>query len=484
MDIEDDLKQNINKIKVSKLYPFQKLICLRKYILPRYFYILRNFNIPIKILQNMDQFVNASINEILNINKVSRNWIHRRWRDGGLNIQSLENEYYINKLTILYRLSKSKDELIKKVFKFHINDELERKNVKTVSVKNVEEVKNYNKEYNILLYNFIYDNSLKKIITEDNKNISELNNILQFCIYSFNKLNIECMLIDNQVVLVGKSHIMKNVNMKNIMKHLHKELYTIYNSENYNNNNNNNCEEEINVMAQNFKTEILRNNKRSNQYILQNNCSEKQFSLLYKMRCNIMKNYGKCRRCNNDSVNYKHILQNCFPMRNLYTKRRNVVVEKLKQLIKYSKYNYYEMYDSTLDKIIDIRKEENKLLRPDIVLFNEVENKVIMIEVAVSYVSNKFNGVELTEKLKREKYNSLIEELKQNNFKVEFYPIVFESTGIYFKNRIFNDMLIKVYNIRFKTIKNIVDYINNNIIRVDFEIVSKYFTKNVSGGDE
>lgn len=52
------------------------------------------------------------------------------------------------------------------------------------------------------------------------------------------------------MVILGKTNIMKNLKLKNIIKHLHKVLYALYNS---------NIEESIKV--QNFKSNILRNNK-------------------------------------------------------------------------------------------------------------------------------------------------------------------------------------------------------------------------------
>lgn len=52
----------------------------------------------------MDHFINGTINEILKINKISKCCINGNMRDGGLNIQCLENELIQNILKISYKM--------------------------------------------------------------------------------------------------------------------------------------------------------------------------------------------------------------------------------------------------------------------------------------------------------------------------------------------------------------------------------------------
>lgn len=157
-----------------------------------------------------------------------------------------------------------------------------------------------------------------------------------------------------------------------------------------------------------------------------------------------------CEKCPNKIHNLFHILQDCKPNMPYYKDRHDNACSLIYSYIKCQK-NYEIYYDKNQENIFEFNiPKELKLLRPDMILLNRVENRIIIIEVAFfSYNSNIKGIIESKEDYKYKKYKNLVEFYKEKGFMIEYFTLLFDSTGFIINNtkehiiHIFNELKLK-----------------------------------------
>lgn len=122
----------------------------------------------------------------------------------------------------------------------------------------------------------------------------------------------------------------------------------------------------------------------------------------------------------------------------------------------------YETYfDKNQNDIFEFEIPENiRNLRPDIFMLNRMKRKIIIMEVAYIYYNSNIVGlIENKENFKLTKYSELILYYNKQGYSVEFFPLLFDSTGFIVEETKENIILIfkelhikKPYMSLFKTI--------------------------------
>jgi hypothetical protein len=137
-----------------------------------------------------------------------------------------------------------------------------------------------------------------------------------------------------------------------------------------------------------------------------------------------------CSACGKEcNESLQHILNGCPAKRRLIIERHDSVVRYLRDTVQEKRREFsYAVTDATVREV-DI--QENRMLKPDVQLWNAERNKVILIEVNVPYAKTWEGRDSLEEKyeLKREKYRDLTRELQARGVETEFYVVVVSSLG-------------------------------------------------------
>ncbi|XP_071052122.1 uncharacterized protein [Onthophagus taurus] len=152
----------------------------------------------------------------------------------------------------------------------------------------------------------------------------------------------------------------------------------------------------------------------------------------------------KCRICNNKEESLDHIMAGCTMLApTQYLDRHNSVAKILhKEIIKKylaehddpNPYYQYEPRPVTENELVGVYWDRQILTdrpiqhnKPDILIYQKVENKVIMADVAVPLAAN----IQKTNREKISKYVQLAEEIKKmwNVESVRILPVVIGATG-------------------------------------------------------
>ena len=188
------------------------------------------------------------------------------------------------------------------------------------------------------------------------------------------------------------------------------------------------------------------NNPLSNSCIVNNNhpVSDSFIRFAIKGRVNILGTpefdeiihnvpHTPCPLCSftgaNATQSLAHILNGCVKRYPLYTKRhnrvQNVIVDAIKDLP-----NVSEIHRDSKISIFNL-PDDLKLLRPDIVAWDQNRKNCIIVEISVPYATINW-GLDTLKSVydtKRNKYNRLIEFIRNEGIEVSFYVIIVSSLG-------------------------------------------------------
>lgn len=434
--ITHNVEEQILQLSRSKLSAIQKIKSIKLYILPKLEFIMKNCYIDINELIRLDNLVRNFIKEWLYLpNNYITDIFYLPWYDGGLGIPKLEERYVIGKITSYINLYNSNN-YISNIIKYNQSQYEVNCNIK-LSISKTDflnwtktNVMNTNRTHQTSLISKIYNGCKKyKIKLEYNEN--------------------NCICLNTEYIDVNKNpnrkftqncDFLKEITRQNrINKFVIKKYQSVKRDIMINNNSDNFMFRKLELLNDN----ILRNTLLSRSDTFPTNYNK---HIWYSnMNINIF-----CEKCPNKIHNLFHILQDCKPNMPYYKDRHDNACSLIYSYIKCQK-NYEIYYDKNQENIFEFNiPKELKLLRPDMILLNRVENRIIIIEVAFfSYNSNIKGIIESKEDYKYKKYKNLVEFYKEKGFMIEYFTLLFDSTGFIINNtkehiiHIFNELKLK-----------------------------------------
>ena len=129
--------------------------------------------------------------------------------------------------------------------------------------------------------------------------------------------------------------------------------------------------------------------------------------------------YERCRRCGYDKETLPHVLNHCKIHCVSRARRHNAVLQQIVKVIPES---------SVPIEINRMTGGNTTNLRPGLVVTNEVDRKVIFVDVAISF-ENRFEALEDARQEKMDKYQQLAYELRGKGYTVDLNVLVVGSLG-------------------------------------------------------
>ena len=434
-----------NKFKVKALKIFnsdlritQKIHAIKTFVFPTLDFILENGQLKIKDIEGLDHFVAKNINIMFQGN-VPTALKHASWKDGGLSIPSLRDKTETCRIKALIRMLTNKDDRIKLLAQKALDNERSKRKIELI--KDTEESTFFNwKHYNhdphkgtnsiiqrarISLQNLNLSLSkvaLNKIANIDGIEEEELHN---------NSINDEDTFILKEVTSDNKLTFTDSKKISLFLTTLRKKFWA-------------SCASKQSMHLHSLYS--FADNPLSNSYILNYNlpASDSFIRFAIKSRVNILGTpefdeiihnapHKPCPLCSftgaNATQSLAHILNGCVKRYPFYTNRHNrvqsVIINALKDLPHVS-----EIHKDSKIPISNL-PEDLKLLRPDVVSWNQNRNKCIIIEISVPYATLNWGQDTLKSvyDTKRNKYARLIEFVRNEGIEVNFYVIIVSSLG-------------------------------------------------------
>lgn len=433
------------KVFNSDLLITQKVHAIKTFLIPSLDFVLSNGQMKIKHIDKLDSFISASINKLVGGN-VPLSVKHGSWKDGGLSVPSLREKCETCRVKSLLRLITHKDCEIRSLAFSAIEGEKHKRNVCTEPNPNLQSFLDWK------------DDSL-------NNEHSGTNSIVQRARVSFKNLDLTIKEIgcdelndsdteDNDTsATISNSHSMFELKdlvlNKSIKFDKSKNLSLFLTSR----------------RRERWKERMHKNtfhlhglysfseNPLSNFYLMRqfNPVCNTLFKFAIKCRTNLLGTpevnelynnlpHAHCSACLNHGrssiQSLKHILNGCVTKFKLYTERHNRLQSILLDYVRKLP-GVEEIFCDHTIHFTDL-PDDLRLLRPDIVAWHDQRKKCSILEISVPYSHNRWgeDSLKAVYEHKKEKYQRLVEFLRNNGINVQFYTIVVSSFGAVFKDSI------------------------------------------------
>lgn len=441
-NVTHNLEDQLLTLSKSKLSAIQKIKTLRFYLITQLEFIIRNCYIDENELVRIDTLIRNNVKEWLFLpNNFNIDLIYLPWYDGGLNIFNLSERYLMGKITSYIQTYNSED-FVGEVMRYNQNQyEINRNISKSTS--------------NTDFLNWKIDKN-GNIISEKSRTqqVSFISKIYRGCLLN----NIKLKYNENNRIYLQTDEINtennRNRKYNNNYDYLN-EIFRLKRIKNFNTKGYQSYKAGI-MINNSVDNYILKDLNRLNDNLLRNTLIARTdtFKTNYNKyiwsRNDNTNKYCSMRNCNHKIHNIFHVLQECSANIQFYKDRHDNTCSALYNHFK--KQREFEIYyDSNQNNIFEFQIPlELRRLRPDLLLLNRANNRMIIIEVAyINYNSYIKDIITAKENYKYYKYKRLIDFYKSNRYNVEFFPMIFDSTGYITENtkstimKLTNDLNIK-----------------------------------------
>lgn len=404
----------LQKIMHSKLCITQKVHAIKTFLLPKLDYEMVTNQIRVHTLQMMDRAIRTAINTDLGA-KLPKAVYHASWKDGGLGIPSVEDRQKVSVVRAFLCMITSQHQKIRNLMNKALKDE--RK------LRKIQEDENGD----FLGWKVDQEQGLTGTKGTGSLTARACRATLDLGLTlreheSISGSSLE--LASPERTIEVKTQSSANTTLLELMR----------------------CKWQDELKKNSFHLHSfgsLIKNKESNAFVtrIDNPAKDSLIKFVLKARTNtlptkefveIMRGipHTGCSACHKEcNESLQHILNGCPANRRLIIERHDSVVRYLRDTVQEKRREFsYAVTDATVREV-DI--QENRMLKPDVQLWNAERNKVVLIEVNVPYAKNWEGRDSLEEKyeLKREKYRDLTRELQARGVETEFYVVVVSSLG-------------------------------------------------------
>ena len=170
-----------------------------------------------------------------------------------------------------------------------------------------------------------------------------------------------------------------------------------------------------------------------------------------------------CRRCSYDKETLPHVLNHCKVHYVTITRRHDAVLHQIVKAIP----------ESSESIEVNRRTAANMTnLRPDLVVTNEVDRKVTIVDVAISF-ENRYKALEAARQTKMKKYQRLASELEEKGYTVDLNVLVIGSLGTWDPA---NEGTLEMLKIRGRSAERVRKSIVSETIRWSTNIYTEHIT--------
>lgn len=438
-------KQSALQIFNSDLLIVQKIHAIKTFVFPTIDFILENGQLKVKDIEKLDSFIAANINKLFSGN-IPTAVKHASWKDGGLSIPKLRDKAESARVKSLTRMLTNNDNNVNLLFEKAIEDERCKRHIETIEVDDSSTFLNWKS------YDADPHKGTNSLVQRARKSLSNLNMSLTRTLDN-NLLDApDSQSTPNKLFTLkdkstNKSHIFSNSKSISLFLTTSRRDFWINKA--------------VNKSFHLHSLFSFTNNPLSNQFVINQKhpVSDNFIKFAIRSRVNILgtpefdeiihnSSHKPCPLCrftnSNSTQSLSHILNGCVRRYPLYTERHNRIQNIVKEALKEMPNVASIFCDKTLQ--LDFLADDLKLLRPDIVAWNEDNSACIIAEISVPYPTTNWNtdSLKLTYENKKNKYANLVQALRNHNIKVELFVIIVSSLGsIYIETRNDINKLIK-----------------------------------------
>ena len=436
------VKHQVNQLLLSPLTLAQSLDAIRKLIIPQLDFIFMNGVVSLSYVKKLDESIRALIQKRLKCPGIPIEVIHAHWKDGGMNIPRLEHRLELLQIRSFLGLLSSKDERVRKLIKFNMCDEAQKRNIVRSDVNSfIGFSKDQIGATNAMKTNTSFCRALQAA--------SKLG--LSVYVDDDEAFNADTQIVNFRLITDedGNSNI---INAKSFLPTMNKILHKHYCSD---------------LATKEFRAHsfvTLKDSKLSNFFISNYKAptSDNLVRFAFQARTNSLlteevsskrnlNQNDKCKACGNQATgSLMHRLNKCTASMVRITARHNsiakVICDGLMDMYGYSCPPLNENSNVFLPDA-DSLPDRSKNLKPDIWYIYEdprtQKKSMMIIEITCPYgmltdsPQGRISSLDLREKEKADKYKNLIEDIKNTwNIDATLHIIVVSSLGAITRNTV------------------------------------------------
>ena len=461
----NEVRSLLSKIDKSVLSLNQKLYAIKTFALPMLDFVMMNGRVALKDMNNIDTKVRTIINKHVKGVRLPIPLFYTHWKDGGFSIMKLHERALCMRARSFMALANSQSEKTRTAMQFFIESERKHRGIEINKESDIVSFLNWRTPNKIhrgtdtiimhglrssrkLNFTFKYDEIRGNVIAEcveQEKEQKEQENASQENAETEN----------TQTVIVVSHRQLLKITMRNIRSKYREEL--------------------IENKGTGHSFIDMKDAAYANKFIgdYTHPLNDNIASWIIKARCNMLLTGARalkmripaeaaprcpyCGSIGDDTI--AHRINGCIQSRRNQTRRhnniQNIVLEYLKKRVSG---NFRYKTNSTVNLEGKHIKEELGTLKPDIVVWNDKEIKLIEFSCPYANVGEKGNKLDNTFNEKVEKYSELVKECEEvYKRKVTLHVIIVSSLGVVQKDSIKHlRNLLQISNKEKKTLNTIL----------------------------
>ena len=401
----DTFKENLAKLSHSPLFHFQKLEMLKIYLLPTLDYAMKNQCLRVEELKALDRAILANVRSWFKFpNSINNHLLYTPTSLGGLGLRNLRNDYASLRLSSALNLVQSQDERIQKIARSVLSEIVDRRTKSTMSPL---EYLHRDKEVGP-----IRDvRSLLSSIRLNRKHLN-VNLLLKDDDQTSIDLDIPTLQCPPNIPTFRAQQVSR---IKRLRWHSQNKSFEAWRA----------------LLDQGRSVDCFSSLKESNSWLRTGQIAIQTYRFAVMGRVNVLPTKcvlkrrqlspnTHCRRCPCDIESIGHVLNGCPHSTNLFRVRHDLVLDMLSKAIKPKK-------DWTL-RINQTTPYVPSNRRPDLVLVNDKEKKIVIADITICYENNS-DRLDQVRDHKVQKYSTEAGYLQDLGYEVHCTALVYGSLG-------------------------------------------------------